>query len=316
MTPGMVFNISRYAIHDGPGIRTTVFLKGCPMSCWWCHNPESVSPRREIAIRLVRCIRCRTCVDRCPSGAISMTDDGSATRPDLCQLCGECATACPAEAREAVGRSMTVAEVMEEVRRDIPFYDESGGGVTFSGGEPLAQPAFLMDLLDACGRLDIHRAVDTSGHVATDTLLEVAERTDLFLYDLKHMDREVHREYTGVENELILENLRALAGRQAAVRVRIPVIPGINDDRANVERTGAFLKGLPGLCAVDLLPYHDVATSKYGRFGYEHRLGQLRSPEAARLREIAAILGRYGLCVTIGGSENERAHPQAPTSQP
>ncbi len=316
MTSGTVFNIGRYAIHDGPGIRTTVFLKGCPLGCWWCHNPESLSPRPEIAIRPTRCIRCGTCVDRCPRGAISLGEDGCATDPGLCQLCGDCAASCPADAREVVGRTLSVAEVLEEVVKDTPFYDESGGGVTFSGGEPLMQPAFLAEILDACGRLDIHRTVDTCGHVATATLLEIARRTELFLYDLKHMDREIHRKYTGVGNERILENLKALSSRGAAVRVRFPVIPGINDDRINLERAAVFLRSLPRPCAIDLLPHHDVAISKYGRFGYQDRLGRLPAPDPARLREIAATLRGHGLDVTLGGPEHERAHPQAPPGQP
>ncbi|MBZ5498662.1 MAG: glycyl-radical enzyme activating protein [Acidobacteriia bacterium] len=313
---GTVFNISRYAIHDGPGIRTTVFLKGCPLSCWWCHNPESISPHPEISLRLNRCIRCGTCVDQCPNHALSITDDEVTTDPASCQLCFECAKVCPSDAREVVGRSMTVAEVMTEIKKDVPFYDESGGGVTFSGGEPLMQPAFLLELLDACGRLDIHRAVDTSGHAGRDTLLEVAERTDLFLYDLKHMDPVIHRKFTGVSNELILENLKALSCRPVAIRIRFPLIPGVNDDPLNVERTACFLQKLHRVCYIDILPYHDVASSKYKRFGYNYKLRGLPPSDAAHLQDIAATLSSYGLCVTIGGNEYERTYPQAQAMQP
>lgn len=316
MTLGTVFNISRYAIHDGPGIRTTVFLKGCPLSCWWCHNPESMSPAPQVALRRTRCIRCGACLEKCANHAISMADGEIVTDQDSCRLCLECAGACPADAREIIGRTMTVPEVMAEIKKDIPFYDESGGGVTFSGGEPLMQPDFLMELLDECGRLELHRTVDTSGYARQEILLETAAKADLFLYDLKHMDSEIHRKYTGVGNEVILENLKALSARDVALRIRFPLIPGINDDRTNVEKTAAFLQKLHRVPNIDILPYHDVATSKYRRFGYVYRLDGLRAPDAGHLQDVAATLSSYGLCVTIGGNDHERTNPQSQTSQP
>jgi pyruvate formate lyase activating enzyme len=316
LTFGTVFNISRYAIHDGPGIRTTVFFKGCPLSCWWCHNPEGISPEPEISLWPNRCVRCGACIEACPEHAISLSDGGVDTDASLCELCFACVKVCPADAREVVGRTMTVDEVVAEIKKDVAFYDESGGGVTFSGGEPLMQPAFLLELLDACGGLEIHRAVDTSGYASKAVLLEVAGKTDLFLYDLKHMDPEIHMKYTGVSNELILENLKALACRQVAICVRLPVIPGINDDRNNIERTGAFLQSLHRVCYIDLLPYHDVASGKYKRFGYPYRLGKLPAPDPVHLQDIAAVLSSYGLCVTVGGNDYEGTNPQAQTSQP
>jgi pyruvate formate lyase activating enzyme len=316
LTSGTVFNISRYAIHDGPGIRTTVFLKGCPLSCWWCHNPESIAPEPQISVRRSRCIRCGLCAQACPHHAISLSDEEMTADPDLCQGCFDCARACPAEAREIVGRTMTVAEVMAEIRKDIPFYDESGGGVTFSGGEPLMQPAFLIGLLDACGELELHRAVDTCGHAGKATLLEVADRTDLFLYDLKHMDPQVHEKYTGVSNERILENLKALSCRDVRIRIRYPLIPGVNDDRRNLEAMGSFLQRLHRVLDIDILPYHDVAGTKYQRFGYTYRMGSVPVPDPAHFEEVAQLLSSYGLCVTIGGNEYERTNPQAQTVQP
>ncbi len=245
-----------------------------------------------------------------------MSRDGPVIDAALCSPCLDCAGACPADAREVVGRTMTVAEVIAEVRKDVAFYDESGGGVTFSGGEPLMQAPFLVEALDACGELDIHRAVDTSGYASDRVLMKVAEGTDLFLYDLKHMDPDIHLKYTGVSNERILENLRLLACTNATIRVRIPLIPGVNDDRQNIEKTGEFLKGLNRVEAVDLLPYHDVARSKYERFGYTCRLGQVPNPGAAHLNDIAALLSSYGLSVTIGGNHHERTNPQAQASEP
>jgi pyruvate formate lyase activating enzyme len=312
----MVFDVSRYAIHDGPGIRTTVFLKGCPLSCWWCHNPEGISREPHISMRPSRCIRCGACVETCPSHAIALTDGLPNTDMSLCDFCLECAKLCCADAREIVGRTMSVEEVMFEIRKDVPFYDESGGGVTFSGGEPLMQPAFLMGLLKSCGEMDIHRTVDTSGYAGCDIVLKAAGLADLVLYDLKHMDPAVHRQYTGASNEIILDNLRALSEHSCPVRVRIPLIPGINDDPANIERTAAFVRGLKTIYEVDLLPYHNAMAAKYRRFGWNYRLGQIAAPDYNHIRRIAETLGSYGLRVTIGGNDHERACPETPAGQP
>src|SRR5512143_1245373 len=198
MITGMVYDIMRFSTRDGPGIRTTVFFKGCPLSCWWCHNPESQSPQREVILREQRCIRCGACLEACPHHAIAWRDGEPFTDRAVCERCGICTSGCYAEVRQIVGREMTVEQVVAEIAPDTAFYDESQGGVTFSGGEPLLQPDFLLALLQACKTRDLHTAIDTSGFAAWDTLDRIRCFTDLFLYDLKVIDDERHREFTGV----------------------------------------------------------------------------------------------------------------------
>jgi pyruvate formate lyase activating enzyme len=268
MQTGLVFNIQRYSIQDGPGIRTTVFLKGCPMACSWCHNPESQSPEPEISVVEGRCIRCGACWEACPQrGEGGEAADGRRAVPSdgECTRCGACVEACPTGAREMVGRRMAVDEVLEAVLRDRIFYDDSGGGVTFSGGEPLAQPAFLVELLEACRRERLHTAVDTCGYAPREDLLAATAVADLFLYDLKLLDDERHRHYTGVSNALVLDNLEALGHSHANVRLRIPIVPGVNDDGENLRAAARLAASLPGVRQVDLLPYHDLGRHKVPR---------------------------------------------------
>lgn len=301
MITGIVFDIKKYSIHDGPGVRTTLFLKGCPLSCWWCHNPESQSTLPEIMFRPARCIGCGECVRICPEKAISAVSEGLHTELARCIRCGSCADACPSGAREMTGRTMTVEEAMQEIRKDILFYDESGGGVTFSGGEPLMQPDFLLALLQACGREEIHRAVDTTGFASTETILRIAEETDLFLYDLKHMDPELHRKYTGVSNEVILNNLRTLAESGAALNIRFPVIPGINDTEENIRQTAEFVRSLPGSQKMNILPYHRAGKEKYSNLGMPYRLEDTAEPSREHMENVRNELEGFGLEVKIGG---------------
>ncbi len=298
---GYVFDIKKYAIHDGPGIRTTVFFKGCPLRCRWCHNPESWKATPEPSFRQGRCVRCGRCETVCQGQAITFPDGFPVTDPEKCVLCGDCTTSCPAGAREIVGEPMTVADVMTEIVKDVIFYDQSGGGATFSGGEPLMQPDFLLGLLNRCRAEGIHTAVDTTCHARDDLMRRVGEAADLFLCDVKHMDSRKHEQYTDVPNDLILNNLRMLAGAGKKLIVRIPIVPGFNNDRTNIENTARFVQSLPTVRRIDILPYNRGGLEKAVRLAAGFDLMESRSPSDEQMAEIARTLRGYGFEVTIGG---------------
>jgi pyruvate formate lyase activating enzyme len=303
MTSGMVFHIQRFSIQDGPGIRTSVFLKGCPLRCDWCHNPESQWPGPELVVRRERCIRCGSCVACCPEGEPRVP--GGAP----CPVCGACAEACPTESRAVAGRTMTVTEVLSEVSRDRLVYEESGGGVTISGGEPLAQPVFLRELLAGCRRLGIPAAIDTCGYAPREDLLEAAALADLVLYDLKGLDEARHLDRTGVSLRPILENLKALAAIHPRVHLRIPLIPGYNDDPSELEGMAQYAEELRGpsagasrgIRAVSLLPYHRLGEDKRTRLGRVERTRDTMPPTPAQVAAAASIFRSHGFEVLIGG---------------
>ena len=296
-----IFDIKRYAINDGPGIRIVIFLKGCNLNCQWCHNPEGISADRERMYAPAKCIKCGTCVSACPENALTLTAEGIVTDMELCRIAGECAAVCPTKAIEISGNRMSVDDVMKEIHKERIFFDQSGGGVTFSGGEPLLQPNILIPLLEECGKHGIHRAVDTAGLVTTDILLEVAARTDLFLFDLKMMDSERHKKWTGVPNEKILTNLKILAETGAKLNVRIPLIGDVNDDVENVTKTARFLSGLLGeKIDVNLLPYHKIAHTKYQKLGRANDFHLFQEPTVESQTRAVAIFRELGIIATIG----------------
>ncbi|MFW6438320.1 MAG: glycyl-radical enzyme activating protein [Armatimonadota bacterium] len=267
--PARIADISRFSTHDGPGIRTTVFLKGCPLSCVWCHNPETISPTPEIGYVARKCIGCGECVRVCPQGAHRMENGAHVFERARCVACGACAEVCLGDALTFYGREMTAAEVLTIVLEDRTFYEQSGGGLTLSGGEPLLQADFCAELLGMAKREGLHTAVDTCGAGPWEAFEQVLPLTDLFLYDLKQTDPALHRKYTGADNALILQNLRRLSEAGAAIEIRIPVIPGVNDDERFREEADALLSGLAGIRAVKRLPYNPYARSKHEAVGRE-----------------------------------------------
>ena len=307
MNNGLVFDIKRYSIHDGPGIRTTFFLKGCPLSCWWCHNPEGMSPQPILFRHPNRCIGCGRCIAVCPSGAWSRNVDGLLSHDKAkCTLCGKCAAACPSSAIEIAGREMTPGDVFLEAKKDIPFFDQSGGGVTFSGGEPLLQIRFLIACLRKLQKEEIHTAIDTSGYCDESRILEAAEYADLFLFDIKHIDPKKHEYYTGVSNRTILSNLgkldEALARRgKGRINIRMPLIPGINDDSENLEAVAKLSASLKTLTGVNILPYHSTGEGKYRNLGMEYKMGNVLPPQDEKIAEALDIFRRQNIEAVKGG---------------
>ena len=295
---GLIFDIQHYSIHDGPGIRTTVFLKGCPLRCLWCSNPESQRGRPEIMFDAFRCTCCGKCVEVCPHNASVKQENEIRISRELCQGCAACVPQCSSEARQLIGRARGVEEVLQEVVKDRLFYENSGGGVTLSGGEPMSQTDFTSALLKMCKEKGIHTVLDTSGYVQMKLLDRVLEYVGIILFDLKHMDLYKHKEYTGVSNELILANARKLASRKIPMVIRIPLIPGYNDTDKNSESCARFAKEL-GINTIELLPFHRLCVNKYTKLQKEWKLDELVSPSQERLEELQEIFTAQGLNCTF-----------------
>jgi len=294
--PGRVLDLKRLSVHDGPGLRTTAFLKGCPLNCRWCHNPESVSPEPEIGFAKRKCIGCGKCAQVCPTGAHLFRDGVHLLDRARCTACGRCVVACLPGALEYYGRELSAAEVAAAVLEDRTFYATSGGGCTLSGGEPLWQAEFCAAVFRLLRPEGIHCAVDTSGAVPWASFEIVLPHTDLFLYDVKHTDDQLHREHTGSPARPILDNLRRLSECGVPIEIRIPTIPGFNTDEASMAAIGELLGGLPHITAVRLLPYH-LARSKYETVGRPDTMPPVAPPDDAALARTAALLRRCGLNV-------------------
>ncbi|UCD90979.1 MAG: glycyl-radical enzyme activating protein [Desulfobacterales bacterium] len=261
MNSGIIFKIKKYAIHDGPGIRTTIFLKGCSLDCWWCHNPEGKMPKPQVMK-----------ADHSPDGK-----------------------------QQAVGKKMSVEEVISEIEKDIIFYDESGGGVTFSGGEPLLQAPFLLAMLKACQEKQIHTVVDTSGYAPDEVFIEICNMIDVVLFDLKLMDDEMHRRYTGVSNKKILKNLNILSKLRTPHHIRFPLIPGITDTDENVLSVAKFVRELGSVSRIDILPMHRIADGKYRRLGMQSKMANKQPPSPDEITTIKRQFEDFGFSVIIGG---------------
>ncbi|HPI77460.1 MAG TPA: glycyl-radical enzyme activating protein [bacterium] len=291
----VIFNVQRFSTEDGPGIRTTCFLKGCPLSCVWCHNPEGISPRPQTMWYDVRCIGCRSCVDVCPVGALTAGDKGIKINRSTCSACGKCADACPAAAIEIIGKSWTPEALTDEVLRDSAFYETSGGGVTISGGEPLAQHEFVMDFISRCKGAGLHVALDTSGYAAPAVFDPAADAADMVLLDLKTMNPAAHLELTGVPLEPVLRSARSLGETRKRVWIRTPVIPGATDSDENITAVARFIAdNIPGCDRYDILPFSNICASKYERLGMEFRFKETPLVPMERMEELKADAERAG----------------------
>jgi len=300
MIKTLVLSVQKFSVHDGPGIRTTVFFKGCPLRCAWCHNPESQNFGTDLLTDNEKCAACGVCASHCPVQAISVSAAGQYTDRSLCRACGECIDFCRKNAREIAGHTAASPELLAEILQDQVFYEQSGGGVTFSGGEAVCHIDELEQLAQNCRRRGLHVTIDTCGHAPQESFRRILPYTDLFLYDLKHMDPGLHHRYTGQDNCLILGNLRYLSEAGAAIHLRIPLIEGINSDAENIEAVLRFAKTLHVL-QVNLLPYHNTGSSKYARLGFLPQENTLLAPPAERLEAIQRQFADEGFLTCIGG---------------
>lgn len=295
-----IFNIQKFSVHDGPGIRTTVFFKGCPLKCIWCHNPESQNAIQEILYDKNKCTFCGNCIKECKNNAIEIINNKLITNMDKCSFTGDCIICCINSARQIAGKEYTVEDVMKEALKDSVFYKNSKGGVTLSGGEPLIQVDFVEDLLIRLKKENIHTAVDTCGAVNFETLERVSKYTDLFLYDLKSMDDNKHILYTGVSNKNIIDNLIKLTQIHNNINLRLPLIEGFNADENHIIEILELIKNT-NIKKINLLPYHDIAIHKYEKLGRSYDSYKMKKPTDEKLKRFKEMFEKEGFIVKIGG---------------
>lgn len=307
MTSGVITHIQRFSVHDGPGIRTTVFLKGCQMRCPWCHNPETYRRQPEIQVYPQRCIGCKACAEACPQGAHAFTEAGHVYQRERCVACGACVDTCYAKSLVLVGEMRTAEEVVAEVLADRPFY-EPAGGVTISGGEPLVQAEFTRAILELCRQEGIHTAVETNLAWPWDVVAPLVPRVDLFLVDIKMMDDVEHRAWIGMSNAQTLENLRRLDALGKTLVIRTPVIGGVNDGPEQIDAIADFLATLDHVQQHDLLPYHPLGLGKYDALGLDNPRPAFHTPTAAELETLAARAARSGVVVKVAGATSNKQH--------
>jgi len=296
---GVLFNIQRYSLHDGPGIRTIPFFKGCPLSCKWCSNPESQRPTPELIFKKSDCIRCGKCIEACKQQALSVSNAFFIDR-ERCIQCGECTQVCPTQALEMKGKRMTVADVMRELQKEENLYRRSGGGITLSGGEPLAQPAFARELLKACKEKGWHTAMETTGFTTPEVIADVFPYVDLALTDIKAINPAIHLANTGIENSQILENLLRISFLTKTI-VRIPVIPGVNDNPEEIHNIAEFARLMSNVDTLHLLPYHSFGENKYGLLGRIYPMGEADSIAESKMELLKREVESSGFHCHIGG---------------
>jgi pyruvate formate lyase activating enzyme len=293
---GLVFDIQRYSIKDGPGLRVLVFFKGCPLRCLWCSNPESQINQMEILYDEDRCHECGYCVLACQTKALSQGSRGKVSHDYLnCRYCGSCVDACPSKARKWAGRWTTVGEIMREVERDLPFFRRSGGGVTLGGGEPMSQPDFGERILKACKEQNIHTSIETCGYAPWEVLKRLANYTDLFFYDLKKIDPDIHKQWTGVSNQVILRNLQELGTIHSQIVVRYPLIPKVNDSDLDILALIKFIQGVKTIQKVEISPYHRYGELKYSLLGRQYSMKGVQTLSENRVNEIVGLIRSHDL---------------------
>lgn len=298
---GLIYDIQKFAIHDGPGIRTLVFMKGCPLKCLWCSTPQTQKSSPDLLYIEVHCNFCHSCVDACPEKAIASSDEKIKIDRKLCKACGQCVDVCPNQALKLVGEQRTVEELFQEVMKDNNFYRRSGGGVTISGGESTMQHEFVTALLKKCKSMYIHTAMETCGYVKWEEMEKILEYIDLLYFDIKHMDSRIHKELTGVPNELILENVKK-ASEMRPIIIRIPLIPGYSDSEENLVNTAKFVANLgDNFLRIELLPYHTFGIGTYEQLGRIYELKDVEPPSEEYMQKLKEIIESCGVKAQVGG---------------